>query len=232
MRTSFWTRLLDVVSPRPCVVCGQRLSPNEQALCSTCMLHLPLTGYEHQAKDNPMARLFWGQFPTERAAALFFYEPQADISRIIYEMKYHNHPETAEYMGQIAARHMATAGFFEGIDALVPMPVTRRRQWQRGYNQSVRIARGVSSLTGIPIYDKVVRRKHFKQSQTHQHAHERMLNVADAFSLIDARRIAGKHILIVDDIVTTGATIIACGCELAKAPGVSISVLSLGLTKS
>lgn len=232
MRTSFWTRLLDVVSPRPCVVCGQRLSPNEQVLCSTCMLHLPLTGYEHQAEDNPMARLFWGQFPAERAAALFYYEPQADVSRLIYGMKYHGQPETAEHMGRIAARQMAAAGFFDDIDALVPMPITRRRQWQRGYNQSARIARGVSSLTSLPIYNNVVRRTHFKQSQTRQHAHERMLNVEGAFKLTDPARLEGKHLLLIDDIITTGATATACGRELAKAPGVSISVLSLGYTKS
>ena len=120
----------------------------------------------------------------------------------------------------------------EGIDVLVPMPITRRRQWQRGYNQSMEIARGVSSVTGIPISRKAVRRIHFTQSQTEQHAWERLHNVENAFLLSKPDDIQGKHILLIDDIVTTGATTIACGRELAKAPDVRISILALGHTKS
>lgn len=232
MKTSFWTRLLDVVSPRPCAVCGRRLSASEQVICASCHLHLPLTRFEQQPLDNPMARLFWGRFPVERAAALFYYEPQSDLSQPIYDMKYRSMPELGESLGRIAAQQFAAAGFFDGIDALVPVPITRRRLWQRGYNQSMKIARGVSSLTGIPIYNNVVRRTHFNESQTAKHSRERLQNVADAFCLANGERIAGKHILIIDDIVTTGATVTACGCELAKAQGVCISVLSLGLTKS
>ncbi len=232
MRTSFWTRLLDVVSPRTCAVCGGRLTANERVLCAACHLHLPLTGFEHSSLDNPMARLFWGHFPVEHAAALFFYEPQSPTSQMIYDMKYHSMPEIAEALGSIAARQFAEAGFFNGIDAVVPMPITRRRQWQRGYNQSMEIARGVSEVTTLPIYNNVVKRTRFKESQTTKHARQRLLNVEDAFSLTAPDRIVGKHILLVDDIVTTGATIIACGRELAKAPGVRISILTLGLTKS
>ena len=232
MRTSFLTKLLDVISPRTCAICGERLSVNEQVLCATCHMHLPLTLYEQQALDNPMARLFWGHFPVERASALFFYEPQSPTSKMIYDMKYRSMPEIGEALGSIAARQFATAGFFEGIDALVPMPITRRRQWQRGYNQSMEIARGVKVVTGIPIFNKVVRRVTFHESQTAQHSWERLRNVDDAFRLIHPNHIAGKHILLIDDIVTTGATVTACGRELAKAPDVRISILSLGLTKA
>ena len=111
------------------------------------------------------------------------------------------------------------------------MPITRRRQWQRGYNQSTEIARGVRSVTGLPILNKVVRRTHFSQSQTSLHSWQRQENVEGAFHLTHPEKIANSHILLIDDIVTTGATITACACELAKAPGVRISVLSLGLTK-
>ena len=232
MRTSFWTKLTDIISPRLCVVCGRRLSANEQVLCATCHLHLPLTHYEEHPLDNPMARLFWGQFPVERVAALFYYHPQSSISQLIYDMKYHSMPQLAESMGNIVAQRFAAAGFFDGIDVLVPMPITRRRQWQRGYNQSMELARGISSITHLPICPRAVRRVHFQQSQTTQHARERLENVANAFSLVDPEPIAGKHLLLIDDIVTTGATATACGRELAKAPGVRISILSLGFTKS
>lgn len=234
MKTSFWTELFDLMSPRTCAICGDRLSANEQVICATCHLHLPLTRYELSPLDNPMARLFWGRFPVEKAAALFFYEPKSATSRLIYEMKYHGMPEVAEAMGELLANHFCRSAFFEDIDALVPMPITRRRKWQRGYNQSQELARGISSMTAIPIYNNVLRRQHFSQSQTTQHAWERIVNVDGAFCLTAGGpdRIAGKHVLLVDDIVTTGATITACGRELAKVPGVSISILSVGLTKS
>lgn len=232
MRTSIWTKLLDLISPRICAICGERLSVNEQVICATCHMHLPMTHYEQSPLDNPLCRLFWGQFPIERAAALFFYVPQSPSSKMIYDMKYRSMPEIGEGLGKITARQFAEAGFFEGIDALVPMPITRRRQWQRGYNQSMEIARGMKAVTGLPIYNKVVRRIHFHESQTAQHAWERLRNVDDAFRLSAPDRIAGKHILLIDDIITTGATVIACGKELAKAPDVRISILSLGLTKS
>ena len=231
MRTSFWTKLLDVISPRPCAICGERLSANERVLCGVCHMHLPLTRYEQHPLDNPMARLFWGQFPVERAAALFFYEPQAPVSRLIYDMKYHNMPEVAENMGILTAQQFVEAGFFDGIDALVPMPITWRRKWKRGYNQSHEMARGISEVTALPICNNVVKRVHFKQSQTKQHAWERLHNVDDAFRLIRPEAIANKHLLLIDDIVTTGATVTSCARELTKAQGVRISVLALGLTK-
>ena len=231
MKTSFWTRLLDVVSPRSCSVCGRRLSPSERVLCASCHLHLPLTNYELSPLDNPMARLFWGQFPVERAAALFFYQAQAPHSQLIYDLKYRSMPDVGEALGVMAARRFATQGFFDGIDALVPMPITRRRRWQRGYNQSEMIAQGVQTVTGLPIFNNVVRRNRFNQSQTTQHAWERMLNVEDAFSLVDGDKLAGRHVLLIDDVITTGATIIACGRTLAAIPNIRISVMSLGLTK-
>lgn len=232
MKTTFWTELFDLIAPRPCVICGGRLTAGEQVICGPCHMHLPLTRYEQSAYDNPMARLFWGQFPVERAAALFFYEPQSPTSRLVYDMKYHGRSEVAVAMGQIMARQMGGSDFFSRIDAIIPIPLTWRRQWQRGYNQSAELAQGLSSICGLPVWTKVVTRTHFSQSQTHQHAWERQQNVSDAFRLRDAGRIAHKHVLLVDDIVTTGATITACARTLAEAPGVRISVLSLGLTKS
>lgn len=232
MKTSFWTKLLDVISPRSCAICGRRLSANEQVLCAVCHLHLPATGFESKPLDNPLARLFWGIMPVERAAALFFYEPKSKVSQLIFDMKYRSLPEVGEAMGELTARKFAAKGFFEGIDAIIPMPITRHRQWKRGYNQSMMIARGVSYVTGIPIYNNVVRRTKFTESQTKMSAQDRLQNVDDAFRLTDAQKIADKHILLIDDIITTGATVSACGRELAKAHGVSISVLALGMTKS
>jgi len=232
MRTSLWTKLLDLIAPRTCVVCGRRLSAEEAVLCPACMLHLPLTHYAAHPFDNPLARLFWGQFPIERATALFFYEPHAELAELIYSLKYRNRPEVGRQMGRIAARSLLDEGFFEGIDALVPVPIARRRQRQRGYNQSREIACGISEATGIPIFSKVVERLEFRQSQTRLNPYERRENVEEAFRLTDPGRIAHRHLLLVDDVITTGSTINACARQLASAPDVRISVFALGYSKS
>lgn len=232
MKPSFLTKVLDFVSPRLCVICGRRLLPSQPLLCSHCTLHLPVTDYYLSPLDNPMARLFWGLFPIERASALFFYEPKASTRELIYDLKYRGFPMIGEEMGALIARHYQPAGFFEGVDAIIPVPLTRRRRWQRGYNQSEMLARGIREVTGLPILTDVLKRTSFKGSQTKRNQWERRENVDGVFRLVRPDDIRGKHILLIDDIITTGATIVACADELCKAGDVKISVLSLGLTKA
>lgn len=232
MKPSFLTKVLDFVSPRLCVICGRRLLPSQPLLCSHCTLHLPVTDYYLSPLDNPMARLFWGLFPIERASALFFYEPKASTRELIYDLKYRGFPMIGEEMGALIARHYQPAGFFEGVDAIIPVPLTRRRMWQRGYNQSEMLARGIREVTGLQILTDVLKRTSFKGSQTKKNQWERRENVDGVFRLVRPDDIRGKHILLIDDIITTGATIVACADELCKAGDVKISVLSLGLTKA
>ena len=232
MKTSFWTKLLDLFSPRLCVGCGNRLMPSEAVLCSDCLLHMPLTHFSQHAFDNPMARLFWGLFPVERAAALFFYEPNTQMANMIHAMKYYDRSDVAENMGVLVARSFMADGFFDGIDAIVPVPLSKDRLRQRGYNQSECIASGVSQVTRIPVCKKVLGRKTFAGSQTHLSVYQRRENVEQAFHLQDAVSLSGHHLLLVDDVVTTGSTIAACGRLLQQIPDVRISVLALGLSKS
>lgn len=229
---SFWRRLLDLISPRLCVVCGHRLTVTEEAVCMKCNLHLPRTNYHLHAYENEMARLFWGQIPVERAAAFFYYEAHAETANVLYELKYKHHPEIGEVLGRMFAREIRTAGFFDGIDGIVPVPLAKKRQRQRGYNQSMEIARGVSQITGLPVYGEVVRRNVFEGSQTSKGRWERNENVEKVFELIDGASIRNSHLLIIDDVVTTGATVIACAKELIKAGDVKISILALGFAKS
>ena len=229
---SFWHRLLDLISPRLCVVCGQRLTATEDVICGKCNLHLPRTGYGQNPYENEMAKLFWGQIPIERASALYFYQSHAETANIIYELKYKNHPEIGEVMGRMLAKELQRSSFFDGIDGIVPIPLAKKRQRQRGYNQSMEIARGVSEITDLPIYYQVVRRTTFKGSQTKRGRWERNENVEHVFELIDEVTVSGKHLLIIDDVVTTGATIIACAKELQKAGNVKVSILALGYAKA
>jgi ComF family protein len=179
-----------------------------------------------------MARLFWGIIPVERAAALFYYEAGSETANILYELKYHNHPEIGVVMGRMIGREFSESGFFDGIDMLVPIPLARSRQRHRGYNQSRSIAEGISQITGQPISDQLVRRTHFVKSQTQMGRRERQENVADVFEVKNLDGIHGRHLLLIDDVVTTGATITACARELLKAGDVTLSILSLGFVKA
>jgi ComF family protein len=135
-------------------------------------------------------------------------------------------------MGRLMAREFMAADFFDGIDLIVPVPLAKKRQRQRGYNQSMELARGISEATGLPIYNQIVRRTRFVKSQTQMGRQERMENVADVFEAKDLNAIRGRHILLVDDVVTTGATMMACAREILKTEGVRVSLLALGFTKS
>ena len=224
--------MLDLISPRMCVVCGSRLAVTEETLCSKCYLHLPRTDFRNNLYENVMAKLFWGRIAIEKADALFFYEPHAETAHILYELKYKNHPEIGVVMGRMMAKELMRSGLYEGIDAIVPVPLAKKRERERGYNQSLELAKGVSEVTGLPIADKVVVRTKFVGSQTQRGRWERNENVENVFELVDGDSINGKHLLLIDDVVTTGATIIACAQELQKASNVRISVLALGFAKS
>lgn len=225
-----WTDLLDFIAPRRCVVCGRRLSATERGLCVECAYSLPVTGYQESAEQNKMAEFFWGQMPVERVAALFYYHPHSPHGSIILEMKYNSNPSLCVAMGRMMAAAMAPHGFFSGIDVIVPVPITARRRRQRGYNQSELLARGVAEVTGLPVEAKAVRRRRFYSSQTKLGRWDRFRNTEGTFQADPRHALAGRHILIVDDVVTTGATVIACAKAMGGWPGVRFSVLSLGFT--
>ncbi len=234
-RISFLTRLLDLIAPRACVICGCRLSITEELICGACNMHLPRTGFSESPSDNEMAKLFWGRlnsnYPIEQATALFRFEPESQVSKLIYNLKYHDHPEYGEILGRMVAMEQPES-FFKDIQLIIPVPLTRVRQRRRGYNQSMMIAQGISDFTKIPIGKNIIIRKHFHESQTRKDWWERQDNVEGVFKLTDSSAVSGKHILIVDDVLTTGATILSCCNELLKAGDVRFSVLTLGFTKS
>ncbi len=222
--------LLDFVSPRVCVMCGRRLAVAEEVLCAGCNLLLPRT-YLAEAPDdaNRLCTLFIASFHFIRSASWFYYTSQSPQVSLIHMAKYYGGRELCHWLGTSAAQEMVASGFFIGIDVIVPLPLTWRRQLSRGYNQSYLIARGVREVTGIPIARHAVRRVKFRQSQTHLSGEDRMSNVRGAFRLIRPKQLQGKHILLIDDVMTTGATIASCGHTISKAGDVTISVLTIGL---
>ena len=229
-KNTIWNRLLDTILPRHCSICDSRLGFDEKAICVSCATRLPRTHYELTADNTPMTVLFQGIVPIEKAVAFVHFNPHNASARLIYAIKYYRHPDYAMAMGEIMAKELLSSGFFDDINIIVPVPLSRRRLHQRGYNQSEYLARGVSKITSIPVVTKALRRKHFLQSQTMLGHTERQKNVENMFVLRDASALSDRHILLIDDICTTGATAMACIQEMQVAKNIRFSILTLGLT--
>lgn len=216
--------------PRCCVVCGRPLAKGEECICALCNMHLPRTNY-HLKKDNPVEQLFWGKIPLERATSFFYYRKGSDFRQILHQLKYGGQKEIGAIMGRYMASELLMSGFFEGIDVIIPVPLHKKKQQIRGYNQSEWIARGITAVTGIMVDTETVVRHKNTETQTRKSAYERWENVDGIFELHRAEFLAGKHILLVDDVLTTGATTVACASCLMAQEGVKISVLTLAMAE-
>ncbi len=232
MTRSLATQFFDLLSPRHCIGCNRRLGVEELIACSHCMLHAQFTPFYHHPYDNMMARMFWGIVDIERAAAFCYYETGSELAMLIHSIKYYGKEELAEDMGAMFARELSIAHFFEDIDVIVPVPLSEDRRKQRGYNQSECIATGMARISRLPVCNTVLERINFKGSQTKLNAQQRKENVEEAFRLLDSTGIMGKHVLLVDDVMTTGATLCACGKLLTGVEGVKVSIATLGFTRN
>ena len=224
---SFWSLLF----PRCCVVCGSPLSRGEECLCTCCNIIFPGTGF-HLRKDNPVECLFWGRIPgLKRASSFLFYRKGSDFRRILHMLKYGGYKELGEVMGRYMSAELSSGEFFDGVDMIIPVPLHRKKQKLRGYNQSEWIARGIASVTGIPLCAECMIREKNTETQTRKSTFERWENVEGIFRLCDTVHFEGKHVLLVDDVLTTGATTVACASAFAGVSGIRISVLTLAVAE-
>lgn len=178
-----------------------------------------------------MERSFWGRADVERAAAYFFYYKENAACRILHELKYRNTPEVGICMGKVMAEEMRSSGFFCGIDCLVPVPLAPSKRKKRGYNQCEMIAEGISAVISVPVSTGRLVRRVANPTQTKKRRMERWENVQGIFAVEDAAAYSGKHILLIDDVMTTGATLISCMEALSVVPNLKVSVLTLALTR-
>ena len=202
------------------------MSPGEEVICVRCQADLPRVRTV-SFEENDIARIFWGLVPIEKGISFFHYAPHSPYSRILVELKYHDHPEVGKTMGRMMAEELKATSFFDGIDLIVPIPLSRKKERQRGYNQSDWIAWGISEATGIPTDTTSVVRTKSNPSQTTLDHRQRRENVRDIFAVRHPGSLEGRHILLVDDVITTGATMLSCAETIARACRVRFSVLSL-----
>lgn len=196
------------------------------------MASLPAIGILN-TPENEMERRFWGIYPIERATSLYYYARGGAVASILHEMKYHGRKRLCRQMGRIMGTELMGTGFFDGIDFIIPVPLHKNRMRERGYNQSELLARGISEITSIPVVTDVMRRIHNNATQTHKSSFERWENAEGLFEATEkAVSLSGRHILLIDDVLTTGATISACLDALRSVDSVKISVVTLAWAKS
>ena len=217
--------------PRFCKVCGNKLNQSEEYICTSCLRRLPKTHYDPLAL-NPVMQHFVGIPAVQHATSWFYYSHGNAYSNLITQSKYNDRPEIGRYLGRLAAKELAGSSFLEKIDCLLPVPLSRQRMRKRGYNQSEWIARGISKVTGVPVSKgDLIRHKH-NETQTHLHHDDRWENVQGIFTVSHPEHLAGRHVLLIDDVITTGATLIACADILSLAsPDIRISIFTLACAR-
>ena len=229
--STLWNWINDasnLIVPQRCAVCGHRLHKYEEQICIKCFSTLPLTHIRGK-KGNKVEQIFWGKIPICRANSFMHYLPQAETSHIFTRLKYKNRPQIGVKFGEIMAEDLIDTDFFDDIDLIIPLPLAKERLRKRGYNQSEALAIGVNHITHIPIDNTSVIRVISNPSQTTKKKSERAENVKNIFALSPHQQLDRKHVLLIDDILTTGATLLSCSQEIAKAESVKISILTLGI---
>ena len=220
-----------MVWPRRCGVCGGFLDTEERYVCAECLKDMPLT-YFWSWRANPAEQILWARTYLEGVVSLFYYSRDNDYKELLHAVKYGGNVATGRWLGRMLGEKMREAAY-PLPDVIVPVPLHWRRQWKRGYNQAEVIARGISEgLSGdIPVLTDILRRVRYSTSQTRMSVGSKWENVSGSFVLIDnrtaAERLSGRHVLLVDDVLTTGATVEACWDALRVIPDIRVSYASI-----
>lgn len=211
--------------PRLCVCCGEGLNRAERDVCTDCLCSLPRTRL-HETEANLVEMKFLGRVDVCMATSFLFFEKDTVVQKLLHEIKYHDNSMLAERLGLMFGSELR-GGRFEAVDVIVPVPLHRKRLKERGYNQSERIAAGIGRSLCKPVAQEVLVRTKGNETQTKKGRVERWENVCGIFSVLNADLVQGKHVLLVDDVLTTGATVEACVEALASAKNTKVSVATI-----
>lgn len=212
--------------PNNCVACQNALFRNEHTICTSCLFHLPKTEY-HYEKDNPISRIFWGRTEIEIAASYCFFVKAGKVQHLIHQLKYKGKKEIGILIGEIYGKELLKSEYFQNVDVIIPVPLHPKKEKKRGYNQSEMFGIGLSSSMQIPLDKTTLIRTYASETQTKKSRFKRWENVKEIFDLQNADLLENKHILLIDDVITTGATIEACANMLRKIKNVKISIVSI-----
>lgn len=217
---------LSLFYPSLCAGCQTTLVRGEEVLCLGCQADLPKTGYE-KIPDNPVAQLFWGRAEIELATSFCSFDKGGVMQHLMHQLKYKGSLEVGEKLGQLFGTVLTQAPSYRDVELLVPVPLHPKREHKRGFNQSAVIGRGISATTGIPMMKGNLIRNRYSNTQTNKGRFERWENVRELFGVKKPELFEGKHLLLIDDVVTTGSTLEACAQVLLKIPGTRVSIATL-----
>jgi ComF family protein len=218
--------ILNFFYPRQCDVCGRLLGKEEKVLCSFCVVDIPRTNF-HTKERNPVSEVFWGRVSIDHSSAFFYYFKGSGYQKLLHKLKYNGREDIGEFLGKLYASELVGSVFME-YDYVVPVPLHPKKEKLRGYNQSEKIANGFSFVSEIPVLNGVLVRHKNTSTQTRKGRFDRYLNMEDMFSLNGADKIKNQRILLIDDVITTGATLEACSHVLLNGGCQSLGVIGLG----
>jgi ComF family protein len=222
--------LLHFFFPHNCIGCGSDVIENESLLCLNCINDLPHTNFAVHA-NNPVEKKFWGRLALTSGMSEFYFSQDSIVQNMIHELKYHGNKKAGHYFGNLIGKSLLNSNRFH-VDVIVPLPLFERKEKVRGYNQSEIICNGIAEIINKPLIKNNVIRKVFTETQTKKHRLERWKNVENIFFVARPSELEGKHILLVDDIITTGSTIEACGSEILKVKDAKLSIASFAIASN
>jgi ComF family protein len=217
--------LLWMMYPSLCAACGRPLFTGEECICTPCRLHLPQTGYQLEP-ENPVIKHFWGKVKVERAMAYYHFGKGQRVQKLIHQLKYKGRQEVGEVVGRMMGNALKKTEY-DCVDLIVPVPLHKSRLRQRGYNQSDCLGEGIAAAMHKRFAPTALVRREATHTQTRKHRYERFTNVENIFQVREAGLLAGKNILLVDDVITTGSTLISCAEAIRSVPGTCVYVAAI-----
>ena len=220
----FWSLFF----PRPCLACAEPLVAGEQHLCTTCRAELPYTDYHLlPASQHPLSRRFWGKVPVAHTLSYLHFLRHGRVQQLLHQLKYRGQRQVGKALGELYASELVATAFAAEFDLVVPVPLHRRKLARRGYNQADAFAEGLAQALPCPRAATALRRTEHTATQTRKSRAERWQNVATVFEVAEPTAIAGLHVLLVDDVLTTGATLEACVVALLAAGARAVSIATI-----
>lgn len=229
LRNNYLTPFLHLFYPHNCEGCGTGMMHTDRFLCAGCVHRLPGTGF-FIAPANPVEKLFYGRVPVMHAASAYYFTKGSLLQHLLTQLKYRNNKEAGYFLGRMMGYALLHAERFQQVDILVPLPLHPKKEHSRGYNQATLICEGISGVWKRPVIKDAVTRVHFTETQTRQNRVSRWENMEGVFSVTKQAVFRNKHILLIDDVITTGATLDACGSAILETEGVSLSIASAAYT--
>jgi len=226
-----WSDFLSLFFPTCCYSCGNDLFKNENSICTHCQYHLPKTNF-HLNNDNPVAKIFWGRTNLVAAAAYYFFQKGGRVQHLIHQLKYKGAKQLAFDIGKLYGHELTDSVHFKDIELIVPVPLHKKRLRKRGYNQSACFAQGLSETMHTAMGTNILFRTLSSDTQTKKSRFTRWKNVENIFYTKNEQLLFHKHVLLVDDVVTTGATLEACAQALLKNEGVRVSIATIAFASN